>query len=493
MSKFSDIKEALTYDDVLLKPSYSSILPKDTSLISRFSRNVPLNIPLISAAMDTVTKAETAICMAQQGAIGVIHRNSTANDQVAEVLRVKKYESGTILNPITVHPDDSLEIVYKLTKDNNITGVPVVDNNYKLVGIITHRDMRWETDLAKKVRDIMTPYDRLIIGHEGIDRDEACKLLHKHRVEKLPIVDKNNCLKGLITIKDILKTIVFPDSNRDKYGRLMVAAAIGTGDDEFEKACHLVEVQVDALVIDTAHGHSKGVIEMLTSLKQKFPSGVDIIVGNVATRSACEDLIKNGADGIKVGMGPGSICTTRVISGMGVPQMSAIMDAQAPCDEAGIPFIADGGIKYSGDIVKALAAGADSVMLGSMLAGTDEAPGELIRYQGRAYKIYRGMGSLGAMIKGSSKDRYSQEDTKEIGKLIPEGIEGQVSYRGPLSATIFQLVGGIRAGMGYLGAENLLDLRKKAEFIRITPASLRENHPHDIRITKEAPNYSIYN
>lgn len=480
---------SLTYDDVLLRPGFSEILPSQVNMQSKFSRNIGLNIPIVSAAMDTVTESTTAIVMAQQGGIGVVHKNMPPMKQAREVEKVKKYEAGMILNPITVGPDVSLNSVIELTQKHKITGVPVVNEEGQCIGILTSRDMQFEVNPNLRVKDIMTPQDRLITAQEGISKEGAKNLLHKHRIEKLPIVDKNGKLKGLITIKDILKTIDFPNSNRDSFGRLRVAAAIGVGEKEFERAKILVEAGVDAIVVDTAHGHSKGVIEMVKSLKSTFKE-VDIVAGNVATAKACEDLIKANVDGIKVGIGPGSICTTRVVAGIGVPQFSAVLECASVCLAANIPFIADGGIKYSGDIVKALAAGATSVMVGSLLAGTDEAPGEMILYQGRTYKVYRGMGSLGAMALGS-KDRYGQASVDDLGKLVPEGIEGQVPYRGPMGTTIFQLVGGIRSGMGYVGASNLSELREKAQFIQITQASLKESHPHDVMITKEAPNYSI--
>lgn len=490
MSKMADptqLDSFLTYDDVLLQPGYSEVLPADVKINSRFSKNIELKIPIVSAAMDTVTESATAICMAQNGAIGVIHKNLTPELQAKEVKKVKKYESGLILNPVTVSPSMSLREVVELTKKKKITGVPVVESE-KLVGIITSRDLAFETNLNQKVKDVMTGGDRLITGKEGISLDEAKNLLHKHRIEKLPVVDGSGSLKGLITIKDIKRSIDYPDSNKDDLGRLRVAAAMGVSEKEYERATLLVEAGVDALVVDTAHGHSKGVIEMVKRLKKDFPK-VDIVAGNVATEAACRDLIKAGADAVKVGIGPGSICTTRVVAGIGVPQLSAVMNCYRACSESNIPFIADGGIKYSGDIVKALAGGASCVMLGSMFAGTDEAPGETILYQGRTYKVYRGMGSLGAMALGS-KDRYGQGSVDEIQKLVPEGIEGQVPYRGSLSSNIYQMVGGIRAGMGYVGANNLSELVEKSSFIKITQASLKESHPHDILITKEAPNYS---
>lgn len=479
----------LTYDDVLLKPGFSEILPSQAVLSTRFTRNIDLKIPLVSAAMDTVTEAPTAIVMAQLGGIGVVHKNMPIDRQAREVDKVKKYEAGMILNPITVEVEATLQRVVEITQRHKITGVPVIDKDKKLCGILTSRDMQFENDYSKQVSEVMTGKDNLISAEEGISVDQARDLLHKHRIEKLPIVDKNGQLKGLITIKDIMKTIDFPNSNKDKLGRLRVAAAVGVGDKEFVRAKALAEAHVDAIVVDTAHGHSKGVIEMVKKLKETLKD-VDIVAGNVATGKACADLIEAGVDAVKVGIGPGSICTTRVVAGIGVPQLSAILECSEVCRKAGVPYIADGGIKYSGDIVKALAAGASCVMLGSLFAGCDETPGETVLYQGRTYKVYRGMGSLGAMALGS-KDRYGQGAVEDLGKLVPEGIEGQVPYRGPLSTTIFQMVGGVRAGMGYVGAKTLDEMVEKAEFIQITSASLKESHPHDIMITKEAPNYQM--
>lgn len=477
--------DALTYDDVLLVPGYSEVLPGDVDLKSRFSRNITVNVPIVSSAMDTVTESRTAIVMAQEGGLGVIHKNLAPEEQAFEVEKVKKYESGMVVDPFTVSPDQTLSHVFEAMKRHKISGFPVVDEKRRLVGIITNRDLRFQSDATKKVRDVMT--SELVTTPEGTSFDAAKLILQQHRIEKLPVVDKNGVLKGLITISDIEKTIQYPRSNKDPMGRLRVAAAIGVGDKELKRAELLIKAHVDALVIDTAHGHSKGVIEMVKTVKA-LKANVDVIAGNVATAAACEDLIKAGVDGIKVGIGPGSICTTRVIAGIGVPQMQALLDCRAVCEKAGVPFIADGGIKFSGDIVKALAAGAGTVMIGSLFAGTDEAPGEMVLYQGRAYKFYRGMGSMGAMEKGS-KDRYGQGAVEEVSKLVPEGIEGQVPYRGPLSQNLFQLAGGIRSGMGYVGAADMKALREKARFLRITGASLKESHPHDVTITKEAPNY----
>ena len=482
---------ALTYDDVLLKPGYSEVLPSDVNLNTQFSRNISLNIPIVSAAMDTVTESKTAIVMAQEGGIGVIHKNMPPEKQAWEVEKVKKFESGMVMNPITVGPESTLHEVVRITEKHKITGVPVVDKDHHLLGILTSRDMRFETNLSQKVKDVMTGGKKLIKGDEKIEMEEAKSVLHANRIEKLPIVDKNDKLIGLITIKDILKNINFPNSNRDSFGRLRVAAAIGVGDKEIKRAKALIDAHVDCIIIDTAHGHSKGVIEMVKSVKALIPEGeiVDVIAGNVATRNACDALIEAGVDGIKVGIGPGSICTTRVVAGIGVPQLSAVMECAPVCKQAGVPFIADGGIKYSGDVVKAIAAGASCVMIGSLFAGCDETPGEMILYQGRAYKVYRGMGSLGAMKLGS-KDRYGQASVEDK-KLVPEGIEGQVPYRGSLTNNIHQLIGGLRSGMGYVGSSDIVLLQEKAEFIKITQASLKESHPHDVMITKEAPNYHL--
>lgn len=480
---------ALTYDDVLIKPAYSEILPSETRTETKFSKNISLNIPIVSAAMDTVTEAPSAIVLAEEGGIGVIHKNLTPYRQAEEVLKVKKFEAGMILNPVSVDEETTLSFVMDLKQQKKITGVLVVDKNKRLVGILTNRDLQLESNFDQKVKDVMTKKEKLVTAEPHITIEEAKKLLHKHRIEKLPLISNDGIIKGLITVKDILKTISFPNANKDSLGRLRVAAAIGVSEKEFERAKILVEAQVDALVVDTAHGHSKGVIEMVRMLKKTFPH-VDIVAGNVATAKACKDLIEAGVDGIKVGIGPGSICTTRVVAGIGVPQFSAILECAEFCRKMNIPIIADGGIKLSGDVVKALAAGASSVMIGSLFAGTDEAPGEMVLYQGRAYKVYRGMGSLGAMELGS-KDRYGQGAVEDMGKLVPEGIEGQVPYRGSLSSNIFQLVGGLRSGMGYVGASDLLELYLKAEFITISNASLKESHPHDVFFTKEAPNYRL--
>lgn len=477
---------ALTYDDVLIVPNYSEVLPTEVSLKTNFSRNITMNIPIVSSAMDTVTEARTAIVMAQEGGIGVIHKNLTPDEQAFEVEKVKKYESGMIIDPFTVTPDQLISDLFDLMKKYKISGFPVVDKDKKLLGMITNRDLRFVSDTRKKVKDIMTSKN-LVTAPEGTSFEKAKDILQNHRVEKLPVVNSAGVLCGLITIKDIEKTIAYPHANKDQFGRLRVAAACGVGSKEMARVEALIRAQVDAIVVDTAHGHSKGVIDMVKAIKN-LKANVDVVAGNVATAKACEDLIAAGVDGIKVGIGPGSICTTRVIAGIGVPQMQAIFDCKPVCEKAGVPFIADGGIKYSGDIFKALAGGASTVMIGSLFAGTDEAPGEMVLYQGRAYKMYRGMGSLGAMEKGS-KDRYGQSAVEEMSKLVPEGIEGQVPYRGSLSTNLYHLVGGVRSGMGYVGAPNMNELHKRAKFIKVTAASLKESHPHDVIITKEAPNY----
>jgi IMP dehydrogenase len=483
---FYTTEMALTYDDVLIVPNYSEVLPTDVELKTRFSRNITMNIPIASSAMDTVTESRTAIVMAQEGGIGVIHKNLSPEEQAFEVEKVKKYESGMIIDPFTVTPDQKVSDLFDLMKKYKISGFPVIDADKKLVGMITNRDLRFVSDVNKKVKDVMTSKN-LVTAPEGTSFEKAKEILQNHRVEKLPVIKADGRIVGLITIKDIEKTIAYPNANKDQYGRLRVAAACGVGEKELKRCELLIKAQVDAIVIDTAHGHSKGVIDMVKAVK-KLSKDVDVIAGNVATAKACEDLIAAGVDGIKVGIGPGSICTTRVIAGIGVPQMQAIFDCKVPCAKADVPFIADGGIKFSGDIMKALAGGASCVMIGSLFAGCEETPGEMVLYQGRAYKMYRGMGSLGAMERGS-KDRYGQSAVEEVSKLVPEGIEGQVPYRGSLSSNLFQLVGGVRAGMGYVGAATMKELPERAKFIKITAASLKESHPHDVIVTKEAPNY----
>jgi len=476
------MKIGLTFDDVLIIPKKSSILPKDVDLSTKFSRNINLKIPFVSAAMDTVTESNMAISIAKEGGIGVIHRNLTPDEQSQEVLKVKRSESWIILNPITLYPDETVGKAKKLMKEYSISGFPIINKEGKLVGIITRRDLAFFEKNDIKVSKIMKR--EVITANEGIGIKEAHKILLKNKIEKLPIIDKNGFLKGLITLKDLLKKLEHPTATLDERGRLRVAAAIGTGKDFEERIEKLLKAEVDAIVIDTAHAHSKRVLEVAKFIKKKYPN-VELIVGNIATEEAAKDLLKIDVDGVKVGIGPGSICTTRVIAGIGVPQLTAIMECSKVLRKYKIPLIADGGIRYSGDIVKALAAGADCVMMGNIFAGTDESPGELILYQGKRYKVYRAMGSVSAMKLGS-KDRYFQE---EYTKFVPEGVEGMVSYKGPVSEVIYQLAGGVKAGFGYVGAKNLKELRKKAEFIMITSFGLRESHPHSITITKEAPNY----
>ncbi|EMJ45547.1 IMP dehydrogenase [Helicobacter pylori] len=476
------LQRALTFEDVLMVPRKSSVLPKDVSLKSRLTKNIGLNIPFISAAMDTVTEHKTAIAMARLGGIGIVHKNMDIETQVKEIAKVKKSESGVINDPIFIQAHRTLADAKAIADNYKISGVPVVDDKGLLIGILTNRDVRFETDLSKKVGDVMTKMP-LVTAHVGISLDEASDLMHKHKIEKLPIVDKDNVLKGLITIKDIQKRIEYPEANKDDFGRLRVGAAIGVG--QLDRAEMLVKAGVDALVLDSAHGHSANILHTLEEIKKSLV--VDVIVGNVVTKEATSDLISAGADAIKVGIGPGSICTTRIVAGVGMPQVSAIDNCVEVASKFDIPVIADGGIRYSGDVAKALALGASSVMIGSLLAGTEESPGDFMIYQGRQYKSYRGMGSIGAMTKGSS-DRYFQEGVASE-KLVPEGIEGRVPYRGRVSDMIFQLVGGVRSSMGYQGAKNILELYQNAEFVEITSAGLKESHVHDVDITKEAPNY----
>ena len=484
-SKF--IGEGLTYDDVLLVPAYSEILPHQVTLSTHFSRNIKINTPIVSAAMDTVTEHELAISIAQQGGIGVIHKNMSIEHQAKEVRKVKRSESGMILDPITVDQNATIGDALLLMAEYKIGGIPVVDSVKKLIGIVTNRDLRFEKNLKKKVSEVMTK-DKLVTAKEDIDLVKAENILQQHKIEKLLITDNENKLVGLITFKDIIKVKQHPFSCKDEFGRLRVAAAVGVSKDTFERIEALVNSGVDAIVIDTAHGHSKGVIHLLKEVKKKFKN-LDVIVGNIATGDAAKDLAHAGADGIKVGIGPGSICTTRVIAGVGMPQLSAIMNVASALKDAGIPVIADGGIRFTGDIPKALAAGASSVMMGSMFAGTEESPGETIIYEGRKFKSYRGMGSLEAMQKGS-KDRYFQENEDDIKKLVPEGISARVPYKGTLKEVMHQLIGGLRAGMGYCGADNLESL-KGAKFVKITQSGMVESHPHDVAITREAPNYNL--
>ena len=480
------VKEGLTFDDVLLIPAKSDVLPGEVKLGSRLAKDIMLNTPLLTAAMDTVTETKMAIAIAREGGIGVIHKNMSIEAQAEEVDKVKRSENGVIVNPFSLGPDHLVTDANELMGKFKISGVPIVENG-KLVGILTNRDLRFLTDFNIKIKEVMTK-DHLVTAPVGTTLQQAQEILRRHKIEKLPLIDDNGVLKGLITIKDIEKAVQFPHSARDKSGRLLCAAAIGVTGDVLERAGALVNAQVDALVLDSAHGHSQGILDCVRKVKKAFPD-VALIAGNIATAAAAEELIEAGADCLKVGIGPGSICTTRVVAGIGVPQITAVYDVACIAQKHDIPVIADGGIKYSGDIVKALAAGASTVMLGSLLAGCEEAPGESEIYQGRQFKVYRGMGSLAAMAKGS-KDRYFQQNNQ---KLVPEGVEGRVPFKGALSDTVYQLVGGIRSGMGYCGCETIQDLHEKAQFVKITGAGLKESHPHDIYITKEAPNYSASN
>ncbi|PLX90024.1 MAG: IMP dehydrogenase [Desulfuromonas sp.] len=482
-----ELREGLTFDDVLLVPAHSQVLPKEVDLSTKLTESISLNIPLMSAAMDTVTEARTAICMAREGGIGVVHKNMSPQEQALEVDQVKKSESGMIVDPITMHPKQKIYDALDLMKKYRISGVPVTENG-RLVGILTNRDLRFETQLDQPIENVMTK-DKLVTVPPGTTLEEAKFHLHKHRIEKLLVVDDDFALKGLITIKDIEKVRKYPMACKDEFGRLRAAAAVGVGGDCYERLELLVRAGVDAVVVDTAHGHSQGVLDSVVEIKRAYPN-LQMIAGNIATAEAAEALIKAGVDAVKVGIGPGSICTTRVVAGVGVPQITAIADVSRITQKAGIPLIADGGIKYSGELPKAITAGADVIMIGSLFAGTEESPGETILYQGRTYKSYRGMGSLGAMKKGS-KDRYFQGDVDSDVKLVPEGIEGRVPFRGTLSSNVHQLLGGLRAGMGYTGCHNIKELQQKARFIRITNAGLRESHVHDVNITHEAPNYRI--
>lgn len=487
--KFTDKinKTALTFDDVLLKPARSNVRPRDVDTSIKLTENIELEVPILSAAMDTVTDSNLAIAMAREGGLGVLHKNNTPQEQAEEVDRVKRSESGVIVDPFYLSPGDKIEDAEKLMSRFRISGVPIVDDNMKLVGIITNRDLRFEEDYDRPIEKVMTE-EGLVTAPEGTTLEEAKSVLQEHKIEKLPLVDQDDILKGLITIKDIEKVKKHPDASKDEKGRLMVAAAIGVGEAGMERAEKLVEAEVDALVIDTAHGHSEDVIAMVKSLRHSFKD-IPIIAGNIATETGAEDLFSAGADVVKVGVGPGSICTTRVVAGIGVPQITAIFSAARVAEKRNKTIIADGGIKYSGDIVKALAAGGNAVMIGSLLAGTEESPGEKEIYKGRSYKVYRGMGSVSAMKEGS-KDRYFQEEAEDE-KLVPEGVEGRVPYKGPLADTIFQLIGGVKSGMGYCGTADITALQEESEFVRISPAGLRESHPHDINITREAPNYSL--
>ena len=483
------VPEAYTFDDVLLVPAHSSVLPAQVDISTYLTREIKLNIPIISAAMDTVTEADMAISIAREGGIGIIHKNMPIEQQAKEVAKVKKSESGMITDPVTVSPDQHIRDVQNIMREYRISGVPVVEGE-KLVGIVTNRDLRFETNPDRKVREVMTSKN-LVTAPVGITLEESKELLHEHRIEKLLVVDDNGNLSGLITIKDIEKIKKYPNSCKDSMGRLRVGAAVGAGENRLELTQALVDAGVDVIVVDSAHGHSQNVLDSVKDIKNAFPD-LQVIAGNVATTEGAEALVKAGADAVKVGVGPGSICTTRIVAGVGVPQLTAIHNCAIVAEKYGIPLIADGGIKFSGDFTKAIGAGAHCIMAGSLFAGTDESPGDLELYKGRQYKVYRGMGSLGAMKEGS-KDRYFQDKVSSISKLVPEGIEGRVPYRGPLAATIFQLVGGLRSGMGYLGCRTIEELRQNARFVRISPAGLRESHVHDVNITKESPNYWIDN
>jgi len=482
--------EGLTFDDVLLVPQASSVLPKTVQTASRFTRNITLNIPVVSAAMDTVTESKTAIALAQEGGIGVIHKNLTPAEQAAEVRRVKRYEAGVVQDPLTVTPEMTLAEVRKLSSEHGFSGFPVLDGHGKVCGIVTNRDIRFETDSKKPVSAMMTSRDRLVTVEQGADLAFCKNLFREHRIEKLPVLDASGGLVGMMTVRDIEKAQAFPKAVRDDLGRLLAAAAIGVGEKELQRFEALLAAGVDAVIVDTAHGHSSGVIQQVRDIKRQYGDRIQVVGGNVATAEAVRDLADAGADAVKVGIGPGSICTTRIVAGVGVPQLTAVMQCAEAGKAAGVPIIADGGIKFSGDFAKAMAAGASTCMFGSMFAGTEEAPGEKILYQGRTYKAYRGMGSIGAMKKGS-KDRYFQGDVDEAMKLVPEGIEGRVAYKGPLTDILHQLVGGLRAAMGYVGSASIEEMHERAKFVKITGAGLRESHVHDVTITEEAPNYRL--
>ncbi len=482
------LEEALTFDDVLLVPAYSDVLPREVDLSTQLTRSIRLNLPMMSAAMDTVTEARLAITIAQEGGIGIIHKNMTIAAQAREVERVKKYESGVIKDPIAVTPDKTIREVLELTRSKNISGVPVVVNG-KAVGIVTHRDLRFETRLDAPVSQVMTPQEQLVTVRENAPKDEVLALLHKHRIEKVLVVDAEFNLKGMITVKDFQKATEFPRACKDEHGALRVGAAVGPGGDMLERVAALREAHVDVVIVDTAHGHSKGVLDAVRRIKQKWPEQ-QVIAGNIVTAEAALELVKAGVDGVKVGIGPGSICTTRIVAGVGVPQISAVANVAKALKGTGIPLIADGGIRFSGDIAKALVAGAHSVMMGGIFAGTEESPGEVELFQGASYKSYRGMGSVAAMAQGS-KDRYFQDATEELEKLVPEGVEGRVPYKGSVITILHQLAGGLRAAMGYTGSATIEDMRTKPSFVRITNAGYRESHVHDVQITKEAPNYRV--
>ncbi|WP_321784413.1 IMP dehydrogenase [Burkholderia pyrrocinia] len=482
------IQKALTFDDVLLVPAFSDVLPRDTSLKTKLTRNISLNMPLVSAAMDTVTEGRLAIAMAQQGGVGIVHKNLTPAEQAREVAKVKRFESGVVRDPITVPPQMKVRDVIALSRQHGISGFPVVEGP-QLVGIVTNRDLRFETRLDEPVKSIMTPRERLVTVKEGTPLAEAKALMHGHRLERVLVVNDAFELRGLMTVKDITKQTEHPDACKDEHGKLRAGAAVGVGPDNEERVELLVQAGVDVIVVDTAHGHSKGVLERVRWVKQNFPH-VEVIGGNIATAAAAKALVEYGADAVKVGIGPGSICTTRIVAGVGVPQISAIANVADALKGTGVPCIADGGVRFSGDVSKALAAGANAVMMGSMLAGTEESPGDVFLYQGRQYKAYRGMGSVGAMKDGAA-DRYFQDNSANIDKLVPEGIEGRVAYKGSVNAILFQLVGGVRASMGYCGCRTIDELHDKAEFVQITAAGMRESHVHDVQITKEAPNYHV--
>jgi IMP dehydrogenase len=482
------LQKALTFDDVLLVPAHSAILPRDVNLATRLTRKIRLNLPLVSAAMDTVTEARLAIALAQEGGIGIVHKNLTARVQAAEVAKVKRFESGVLKDPITIPPTMSVRDVMSLTRSHKFSGLPVIENG-KVVGIVTNRDLRFETELDQPVSRIMTPRERLVTVKEGTSTDEAKALMHKHRLERVLVVNGAFELRGLITVKDILKSTEHPDAAKDYLGRLLVGAAIGVGEGTEERAELLAEAGVDVLIVDTAHGHSQGVLDRVQWVKKNFPK-IEVVGGNIATGAAAKALVDHGADAVKVGIGPGSICTTRIVAGVGVPQITAVDAVATALRDSGVPLIADGGIRYSGDISKAIAAGANCVMLGGLFAGTEEAPGETVLFQGRSYKSYRGMGSLGAMKEGAA-DRYFQDSDSNVEKLVPEGIEGRVPYKGSVGAVIHQLMGGLRASMGYVGCSNIEEMRERAEFVEITSAGIRESHVHDVQITKEAPNYHV--
>lgn len=483
------VQKALTFDDVLLIPAHSTVLPREVSLTTKLTRGITLNIPLVSAAMDTVTEARLAIALAQEGGIGIVHKNMPPKMQSAEVTKVKRFESGIVKDPITITPAMKVRDVLQLTRQHKISGLPVINGSGKVVGIVTNRDLRFETKLDQPIKNIMTPRQRLVTVREGAKREEALALMHKHRLERVLVVNRNFELRGLITVKDILKSTEHPNACKDELGRLRVGAAIGVGEGTEERAEALIEAGVDVIVVDTAHGHSKNVLARVRWVKRQFPN-TQVIGGNIATAAAAKALVDSGADGVKVGVGPGSICTTRIVAGIGVPQISAIANVLKGLAKSDVPLIADGGIRYSGDIAKAIAAGAHAVMIGSLFAGAEEAPGETELFQGRSYKSYRGMGSLSAMQQGSA-DRYFQDDEPDTDKLVPEGVEGRVPYKGQLAPLVQQLMGGLSSSMGYLGCASIDDIRDKAEFVEITTAGMRESHVHDVQIVKEAPNYRV--